>query len=265
MPKAQFIKGAAISKMRKIGVRVLGWLAGLRHRFRVWHDRLRVQWRSWRVDRLLDLLFKPSCPVCRRRSGQPLICEPCQVLLGRQARSHPAARWGEALPAFVWATYGGELRQAIFAVKYHNSPRLGFWLGEQLGKAWLRSPSVQRLQPIVVPLPIHAQKRQERGFDQAVEIARGFCQVTGLPLEEQGLERVRPTQVLYELSAAARRREMDGAFRVGAGVDRLRRAGRSILLIDDILTTGTTAQAGCQALRSRGLRVCGIAAVSAPR
>jgi len=213
------------------------------------------RWRS-----LLDLLFKSECSLCRRDSAGP-ICDRCGLRLDRLQHDSRERLWRLSPPVFVWGQYRDELKQAIVAMKYANRPQVGGYLGECLGHAWMASP--QRLASIaVVPLPMHAKKRRDRGFDQAEEIARGFCRITSAPLVERGLERARSTQALFSLSPEERQRELERAFRIGADRDRLATLDRPILLVDDIFTTGATARAGAAALRTARLRVGGVAAIA---
>jgi ComF family protein len=216
-------------------------------------------WRS-----LLNLLFKSECNLCRRDSLTP-ICDRCQRNLDRLQHRNRDRLQRLALPVWVWGEYRNELKQAIATMKYNNRPQVAAYLGECLGQMWQQPAQTGRRKhpPIaVVPLPMHAQKRRDRGFDQAEIIAQHFCQVTGLPLVAQGLQRVRPTQALFQLSPEARQRELDQALQLGAAQAELQRLDRQILLIDDIFTTGATARAGATALRSAGFSVYGLAAIA---
>lgn len=217
------------------------------------------RWRS-----LLNLLFKSECNLCRRDSLTP-ICDRCQRRLDRLQHRNRAYLQRLSLPVWIWGEYRNELKQAITTMKYHNRPQIAEYLGECLGHMWQQQAQTRRPKhpPIaVVPLPMHAQKRRDRGFDQAEVIAQSFCQVTGLPLVAQGLERVRSTQALFQLSPEERQRELDRALQVGAARADLQRIDRKILLIDDIFTTGATARAGTTALRSAGFSVYGLAAIA---
>ncbi|NJN61707.1 MAG: ComF family protein [Coleofasciculaceae cyanobacterium RL_1_1] len=217
------------------------------------------RWRS-----LLNLLFKSECNLCRRDSLTP-ICDRCQTKLDRLQHRSRERLQRLSLPVWVWGQYRDELKQAITMMKYNNRPQIGDHLGEHLGRMWLQQVKVgQRQHPpiTVVPLPMHVTKRRDRGFDQAEIIAQGFCRATNLPLVNQGLRRIRPTQALFDLSPSERQRELDRALQIGAARAELKRLDRPILLIDDIFTTGATAQAGATALRSAGFSVYGLAAIA---
>lgn len=108
---------------------------------------------------------------------------------------------------------------------------------------------------------MHADKQRQRGFNQAELLARSFCQVTGLPLLAQGLVRNRTTEAQFHLSRSDREQNLANAFQIGK--DLLHRPpGCSVLLLDDIYTTGATARAAAQALHQRQISVYGMVAVA---
>ena len=166
------------------------------------------------------------------------------------------------MPVFVWGHYGGSLKRAIAALKYENNPQLSQPLGQWLGQAWNEAAIARSTKLAVVPIPMHPHKRRQRGFDQAELIARSFCQVTGLPLQSRGLERVRQTEALFGLSPDARVREVSDAFALGA---QFRRLPKAVLLLDDIYTTGATARSAVTVLESRGIRVFGLVAIASSK
>jgi ComF family protein len=157
--------------------------------------------------------------------------------------------------------YGGALKRALAALKYDKKTQiarpLGFWLAE----AWLNF-SFASSQPIVTPIPLHATKLSDRGFNQAELIARSFCQVTGLKLRSQGLERTRHTLRQFELSGKEREQNLAGAFQLGSDFIH-HRPLRPVLILDDIYTTGATARSAAQTLHQAGIEVYGVVAIAA--
>jgi ComF family protein len=102
---------------------------------------------------------------------------------------------------------------------------------------------------IIVPVPLHRGRLWQRGFNQSVLVARELSSATGLRLEPRALSRVKRTPPLKGLTALQRRRTVEGAFKVRKGADL---EGRTIVLVDDVLTTGSTANACARALRRAG-------------
>ena len=117
-----------------------------------------------------------------------------------------------------------------------------------------------QVKPIVVPIPLHADKLKQRGFNQAELLAESFCQYTGLPLCRQGLERVRGTQPLFGLSLTERQEMLADALSVGKSLTQKR--PQRVLLLDDIYTTGTTVGEAHRVLRRQGISVYGVVAIA---
>lgn len=172
--------------------------------------------------------------------------------------------WQGELPLFVWGSYGGILKKAIAALKYEGRRELAEMMGQCLGQAWLAAPELGKVKQLtVVPIPLHAQRLQQRGFNQAELIARSFSQVTGYPLQVRGLQRVRATQAMFGLNPSQRHANVKDAFRLGKGLQQ-RRPTSPILLMDDIYTTGTTAREAAKVLQQQGIALLGIAAIAKP-
>lgn len=155
--------------------------------------------------------------------------------------------------------YGGILKRAIAALKYENQPQIARPLGQWLAQAWLNSQFASKL--IVVPIPLHADKLKQRGYNQAALLAESFCDITGLQLQKMGLERIRATEAQFGLSALGREKNLAMAFKLGSGFRREIPA-KPILLLDDIYTTGATARSAVQTLRHAGIQVYGLAAIA---
>jgi len=106
--------------------------------------------------------------------------------------------------------------------------------------------------PVLVPIPMAAVRRRQRGFNPPEVLAEGLAREFGWPCRSRALRRVRYRRPLRGLSAAERRREMEGAFAVD---DRLDLEGRAAILIDDVVTTGSTLREAARTLRSAGVPV----------
>jgi ComF family protein len=102
---------------------------------------------------------------------------------------------------------------------------------------------------LLAAVPLHPARLRARGYNQALLLARGLARRRGLVLAPRLLARVRPTAEHAHLDAAARHRNVRDAFRVRSGA---MLAGRTVVLIDDVLTTGATADACARALRAAG-------------
>src|SRR5262249_21777320 len=113
----------------------------------------------------------------------------------------------------------------------------------------------------LIPIPLHPQRLRERGYNQALELARPLAREFGIDLRPDALVRQRATQAQSELDAAQRRRNLRGAFAVAPGVE----VPAHVALIDDVMTTGTTLREAARTLLHAGaLRVDVWALARAP-
>ena len=212
----------------------------------------------------LSLFLKSNCPLCQR-PAESIICPDCTRRLESCQLANPLQFWKDDLPLFVWGQYESQLKRAIAVFKYENHPELGEFFGYNLGENWLKCNLLKKFpQLTVIPVPLHAEKQEERGFNQAELIAKAFCQITRYPLQNQGLVRVRNTEAMFNLKPLERQANIQQAFSIGQGLNQPK-AKFPILLIDDIYTTGTTARECVKVLNAHQLPVLGIVAIASSR
>ena len=141
--------------------------------------------------------------------------------------------------------FAGPLQQALHRLKYRRDVILADSLARVMHAAWRRYALPGE---VVVPVPLSAERLRERGYNQAGLLARGFAEMAHLRYAPDGAARVRHTASQVNLSAEQRRANVAGAFH-----GRSRRvAGRSVILVDDVCTTGATLAACAAALRAEG-------------
>jgi ComF family protein len=142
------------------------------------------------------------------------------------------------------------VQSAIHRCKYGKRPAVAPALADLLVTGW-QSPLTEPLHSaeVVIPMPIHPQRERERGFNQSLLIAAHFCYHTGLSLIQGVLERVVYHRPQVGLDASERRQNVRDAFRV---VQSQQVVGRTVLLIDDVWTTGSTLNEAAKALLSAG-------------
>ena len=214
----------------------------------------------------LSLFLTHPCPLCQRSSSRPL-CPSCEAQL-QQCRFSPQRsqqEWHTDLPLLAWGHYDDVLKRSIASLKYDKQTQLALVLGRWMAETWQQTQAKRssiaadsdRRRLTVVPIPLHASKLQQRGFNQAALLAQVFCRYTGLPCVETGLLRVRATEAQFGLSKQARLANVTDAFQVRPALHR-RRDKIKVLLLDDIFTTGATARSAQQALQQAQISVYGM-------
>ncbi|MEK0180113.1 MAG: ComF family protein [Oscillatoriales cyanobacterium] len=221
--------------------------------------------RKWTrfVKSFLNLFLKSNCLLCQRPATSDL-CPYCRQQLQGCRLADPGAFWDSQKAVFVWGEYGGDLKRAIAALKYNDRPELAKPLGYWMAESWLNFPELAIDNLTVVPIPLHKEKLKQRGFNQAELLAESFCELTGLPLQRHGLERIKYTEALFQLSIAQRQAQMKDALILGKDFRR-RLPGDRVLLVDDIYTSGTTVRSATQVLKQSGISVYGTVALASPR
>jgi ComF family protein len=182
-----------------------------------------------------DLVEPPFCPHCGRPSPRGHLCPLCQ--------RDPLRIDGVRSVAY----FDGTLREAIHHLKYYNKQDLAVPLGKLMGDYWEKSPLPAE---IIVPVPLHQDRLRERGYNQAVLLARELGKKIGLPVLQNSLVRVRATRPQVDLNAQERKENVSDAFRCS----NVELKGERVLLVDDVCTTGATLEACSIALRQVGVR-----------
>ena len=221
-----------------------------------------------------DVVFPPVCHSCNARlpHGDSIACPACLAAIV------PVDEWDDAyreaferlkeertVSDFVAAWYfeqEGPLRALIPRLKIGGITSIGLEFGRVLGER-IRDAGLGE-SDIVVPLPLHVSRMRERGFNQCELIARGVSAVTGRPLRTDLLRRTRFTPSQTPLGHLERRKNVQDAFGLRAHAPH-EIAGRSVLLVDDVVTTGATMRSCAGALHGAGVRAVIACAVAIAR
>lgn len=204
---------------------------------------------------VLDVVYPPRCLGCGARPETPKLplCPRCLQSLKRAPTMGVAARLDRlpvgrgiidgALALWVFDK-AGTLQSVQHALKYGNRPRYGVPLGRLLGNAF---SDIHPRPDGVVPIPLHHTRQLERGYNQSAMLAEGVAEALECPCRTDLLERPRPTRSQAHLSRKERWRNVRNAFTADPAC-----ADGQWLLVDDVLTTGSTAVAAAQTLADSG-------------
>lgn len=229
---------------------------------------------------LLDFLFPPLCHICRSfitdagqihicpscREQLPLVMSPCCTVCGvpfaGAGSNHICGRCLKDPPCFDAACsqllYEGAARDLLHRFKYQYKTHLR----RPLALLALEGLTgiIQRQQPdMIVPVPLHRSRLRSRGFNQAVLLGSVFSTRLALPMLVDGLVRIRWTEPQIELSADQRRSNVKGAFSCARSADI---NGKRVLLLDDVMTTGSTVDECAKELKKSGASYILVATVA---
>lgn len=223
---------------------------------------------------LLDVLAPRHCELCGTYTGTTarrfeFVCNACadslppapypdEIFNGLVARfSGDALAISRAVGLYALAD-NSPLHNLLYALKYKGRARIGNEFGRELGA--LLSVLKFGGYDALVPVPIHPAKLRERGYNQAEQLANGMSVEMGTPLQTQWLHRARYTQSQTTMNAITRMENVRGVFSGGRCAADIRMA--SILLVDDVLTTGSTLNACANALLELGAKRVDVAALA---
>ena len=214
---------------------------------------------------VLDWIYPPVCLVCgwpgidpalglcpgchAELPGNRFACRRCAQPLAPGAPDRDCGRCQRRPPAQARALvpwrYEPPLDFLLQALKYQGQLAVARGLGAALAG---RLGEAARWPDCLVPVPLHPARQKRRGFNQAAEIGRALAAALGCALRTDGFRRSRDTPPQAGLDASARRRNLRHAFQADPACF----AGRRVVLVDDVITTGSTVHACARALLDQG-------------
>jgi ComF family protein len=218
------------------------------------------------INALIDFVYPPLCISCKRllERGSDYVCPDCWHSIQIASNESPLFRetanklvtsgFVDGLISLYVFEKEGAFQVIVHNLKYAGVQALGLELGRRLGKIVVENGMQANG---IVPIPLHRRKLRERGYNQAEIIARGVSEVSGIPVRCDLVRRKKYTKTQTVLSLIERRENMENAFEVAP--NRTSEVRNNVfVVIDDVVTTGSTMIACAGALRASGaLRVIG--------
>lgn len=204
----------------------------------------------------LALFYPPYCRACLGSlvKGEHLICTACMLEMPQthyhQNLNNPFyERLSLRFPicyalALFHFSKKGKVQRVLHALKYKNQPELGVYLGKLYGSQ-LVSAKFTKSVDLIIPVPLFAARQRTRGYNQSSQFALGLAEKMNLPIDESVLERVTATQTQTRKSKLHRWTNVAAVFHVKKPQAIHK---KHILLVDDVITTGSTIEACAQAL-----------------
>lgn len=206
---------------------------------------------------LINLFYPNLCRLCKRVliEGETAVCLDClyhlprtgyrdyvdnpvfHLLIDRQAL--------EAATALYYYEQGGQVQKLVHLIKYYGHKELGYQFGRQAAREWREADHPFQKADFIVPLPLHPKKQRRRGYNQSEWIARGIAEETKIPLLTTAIRRDVMTESQTRLKGYNRWLNVKDIFSV---IEPERLAGKHILLVDDVITSGSTVGACMDAL-----------------
>ncbi|WP_353722780.1 ComF family protein [Dyadobacter sp. 676] len=205
-----------------------------------------------------DLLFPRCCEGCDRtlQGNEATICTLCRISLPRigtgglnsESLQFKFVNLPEVLSthSFLLFTKRGKVQKLLHALKYKGNKDVGLLLGQMFGQELKASGHLPDAE-VILSIPLHSAKRKQRGYNQSDLLAEGFSMATGIPWSGTALERVKYTATQTGKTKMERRENVQGVFSVKPGF-----APKSVMLIDDVLTTGATLEECARTLLTTG-------------
>ncbi len=212
----------------------------------------------------LNLFFPDLCVVCNDRltEGEQHICTDCLILLPRtnfhlQPDNRLEQFFAGRIPfqhiaAYAYFVKGGSIQSVIHELKYKRNPQIGHYIGQLCGEN-LRGSSFIADVDILVPVPLHPKREKERGYNQSLEICKGISEVTGIPIDSNTLIRKVNNKSQTKNSRFDRWKNVEDIFSI---TDSTAFQNKHILLVDDVITTGSTLESCAkEILKCDGARI----------
>jgi ComF family protein len=219
-------------------------------------------------DDFISLLFPRLCYGCGTHlmRNENIICTACYVIIPRTGyhtvADNPVAQlfWGrcflEKAAAFSFYNKGSRIRNLIHNLKYKGIREIGYELGKIYGLS-LKSSGFTDDIDIIIPVPLHPEKKHARGFNQSEIISSGISEVTGVPVNTGSLFRLSISATQTKRSRYDRWVNVEGIFSV---VDQEQIREKHVLLVDDVITTGSTIEScASELLKTEGVKVSAVA------
>lgn len=224
------------------------------------------------ISFLTGLFFPPVCPGCGRSiAAGDIFCPDCAGRLERPAAGELCPRCGKQRcvcekmqPAFTRtypaAYYAESMAQAVQNLKFNHNPGLARTLAPLLAQTLREYDVGQADYDLLAAAPMSRKRYKKRGYNQAALLAAETAKLCGIPFRPDAVVKVKETRAQHDLSAAERRVNLNGSFRGGQEV-----AGKRVLLCDDVMTTGSTANEAAQAMLLAGAERVDVLVLSVTR
>lgn len=204
-----------------------------------------------------EVLFPRMCIVCNKRLqiDEQLVCSGCLINLpytfycGRAENGAIRLFYGQVTiqrgSAYFYYYTGANSRKILFALKYNNQPEVGLLFGKMMAQELSTTDFFEDIDALI-PVPLAPLRQRQRGYNQSEWLAMGVAKITGLPIWNHVVERTVENRTQTHLNHLERRRNVEGIFQC---IHPEKLMNKHVLVIDDVLTTGSTLTSCIQAMQ----------------
>ncbi len=200
------------------------------------------------LDAVIGLFYPRVCAACGGilMKDEDTVCLKCRFMLPKTGyelhAENPMAqifygrvRFHAVMSCFFFSKQG-KVQHLLHELKYKGNKEAGVFLGQQMGMCFKKAPLYQGID-YIIPVPLHPKRQRERGYNQSEMIAQGIAEITGIPVGTHYLIRAVNTATQTKKSKEERYENVKDIFVLQHGEEL---AGKHVLLVDDVLTTGAT-------------------------
>ena len=203
--------------------------------------------KKWIVS-FWSLFFPPCCVVCGRvlLDGEAHLCTSCNMDMPRtyfhlqEGNVAEQLFWGRIpivrAASYFFYTKGSRFKNLLYDLKYHDNKELGYFMGRNMAKELQPTAFFEGID-VILPVPLHPARKRKRGYNQSELIARGVSHVSGVPVDVLSLYREVNSSTQTRKSTFERWENVEKVFALHPSCDF---SNKHILLVDDVLTTGST-------------------------
>lgn len=207
---------------------------------------------------LLAFVYRQRCYFCNRARYALIMCPECYKKL--EFRDFSTNRIIYGVDVFCAGIYTRELQKLIRGLKYHNQTDLAFYQAKFMYEYFLNLPQFENREFELIPVPLHENRIKTRKYNHMELVCSEFSKFSGFECNFGLIKRIKDTKPQYKLSRKERLANLSNAFEV----DKTKISGKSLLIMDDICTTGSTFEEMIKALKLAGADKIVCLATSTP-
>ena len=199
------------------------------------------------LSQLLDLIYKKRCYVCGSSRENTKLCSKCL----KKIRRLPVKilKHIDGVTVYCSAIYEKEIQKIIRGIKYHNQTELAFFQAKIMYDYW-KQLNISQDTYSVVPVPLFDKRQKKRKYNHMELVAQEFSKLTGYSINTEIIKRIKDTKPQYKLTKKQRKKNLHNAFEYSEH----HYNGEKLLLIDDILTTGSTMEEMIKTFQNAGVK-----------